>query len=151
MKQERIQVFVDVVKNYFAQFSQDELVVDTPYLMAQEPHLYHYTGVIGISGIMTGVVYITASKDLLCVVLQDMQESDISDAMFLDLVGEIANTIAGNVRRDFGEQFNISVPIVFKGTPESVLLPQSDDNTRAFVIPIIWKQQVGEIVVCLKD
>lgn len=151
MKEEKIQAFVDVVKNYFAQFSQDELVVDTPYLMEEAPSLYNYTGVIGISGVMSGVVYITASKELLHVLLQDMQESDISDAMFQDLVGEIANTIAGNVRRDFGAEFNISVPIVFKGAPQSVIIPQNDQDKRAFVIPILWKRQVGEIVVFLSD
>lgn len=149
MKEEKVQAFVDVVKNYFEQFSDEELVIDTPYLFeGEQPNLYGYTGVIGISGVMKGVVYISASKELLQVVLQDMHEDDVSDAMLQDLVGEIANTIAGNVRKDFGPEFHISIPFVIKGAPQSVMLPKSG---RLFIIPVLWKHERGEIGVCLED
>lgn len=149
MKQEIIQAFVDVVKHYFEQFPGDELVVDTPYLSTEkEPHVYDYTGVIGISGVMRGVVYVTASKELLQVVLHDMQEKDLSDEMLVDLVGEIANTISGNARSEFGSEFHISTPFVFKGAPQTVFLPKEEG--RAFIIPILWQQKVGEIVVSLE-
>lgn len=148
MKQEKIQTFVDVVKHYFDQFSGDELVVDTPYLSTeQEPHVYDFTGVIGISGVMRGVVYVTASKELLQVVLRDMNESNLDDDMLVDLVGEIANTISGNARSEFGSEFHISTPFVFKGSPQNVFLPK---DSRAFIIPIVWQQKVGEIVVALE-
>lgn len=150
MKQEKIQAFVDVVKHYFAQFPGEELVVDTPYLSTEadkQPHVYDYTGVIGISGVMRGVVYVTASKELLQVVLRDMKESNLSDDMLVDLVGEIANTVSGNARSEFGPEFHISTPFVFKGSPQNVFLPKEG---RAFIIPIIWQQKVGEIVVCLE-
>lgn len=149
MKQQKIEAFVDIVKHYFTQFSKDELVVDTPYLSEEkEPHVYDYTGVIGISGVMRGVVYVSASKALLQVVLQDMKESISDEVLLTDLVGEIANTIAGNARREFGSQFHISTPFVFKGMPQAVVLPKEG---RAFIIPILWQHQVGEIVVCLED
>lgn len=149
MKQKKIESFVDVVKHYFTQFSKDELVVDTPYLSEEkEPHVYDYTGVIGISGVMRGVVYVSASEQLLRVLLNDMQESNNSEAMLVDLVGEIANTVAGNARSEFGPEFHISTPLVFKGAPESLVLPK---DGRAFIIPILWQQQVGEIVVCLQE
>lgn len=149
MKQQKIETFVDVVKHYFTQFSKDELVVDTPYLSDEkEPHVYDYTGVIGISGVMRGVVYVSASAALLKVLLADMMESNISEEMMIDLVGEIANTVSGNARSEFGPEFHISTPFVFKGAPQSVVLPKGG---RAFVIPILWQQQVGEIVVCLEE
>lgn len=149
MKQEKIACFVDVVKNYFNQFPQKELVVDTPYLSEEKrPHVYDYTGVIGISGVMKGVVYVSASKALLLELLQDMQESDNTDTMLIDLIGEIANTVAGNARREFGDNFHISTPFVFTGLPETVVLP---NEGRAFIIPIIWQQQSAEIVVCLEE
>lgn len=148
MKAQKIQSFVEIVRNYFAQFQEEELVVDTPYLLEnKEPHVYDYTGVIGISGIMRGVVYVTASKELLLVLLQDMNENNTSEEMLTDLVGEIANTVSGNARSEFGSEFHISTPIVFKGAPQSVILPKDD---RAFIIPIIWRQKVGEIVVCIE-
>lgn len=149
MKQQKIESFVEVVRHYFTQFSKDELVVDTPYLSEEkEPHVYDYTGVIGISGIMRGVVYVSASEPLLRVLLNDMRESNTSEDMLVDLVGEIANTVAGNARSEFGSEFHISTPLVFKGAPESLVLPK---DGRAFIIPILWQQQVGEIVICLQE
>lgn len=148
MKHKKIQAFVEVVQHYFAQFSEDALVVDTPYLSEEkDPHVYDYTGVIGISGVMRGVVYVTASKELLQVLLRDMHEDDNGENMMVDLVGEIANTVAGNARSEFGSEFHISIPFVFKGMPQSVILPKEG---RAFIIPILWQKQVGEIVVCLE-
>lgn len=148
MKAKKIQAFVEIVKHYFTQFPENELVVDTPYLSEdKEPHVYDYTGVIGISGVMRGVVYVSASKELLLVLLQDMQENNTSEEMLTDLVGEIANTVAGNARSEFGSEFHISIPLVFRGKPQSLVLPKEG---RAFVIPILWQQKVGEIVVCLE-
>lgn len=149
MKEQKIQTFVGIVKHYFDQFSKDELVVDTPYLFeGDEPEVFDYTGVIGISGVMQGVVYVSASKALLQVVLKDLNENDVNDNMLVDLVGEIANTIAGNARSEFGPEFHISIPLVFKGPAQTVVLPKGN---RSFVIPILWQKQVGEIVVCLKN
>lgn len=149
MKQQKIETFVEIVRNYFCQFSKDELVVDTPYLSDEKkPHVYDYTGVIGISGVMCGVVYVSASTALLQVLLSDMMESNSSEEMMIDLVGEIANTVSGNARSEFGSEFHISTPFMFKGVPQSVVLPKSG---RAFIIPILWQQQVGEIVVCLEE
>lgn len=149
MKEQKIQTFVDIIKNYFAGLSADELIVDTPYLFeGDKPKVYDYTGVIGISGVMKGVVYFTASEKLLCGVLEDLGEGNDSETMIVDLVGEIANTVAGNARRDFGSEFNISTPLLFRGVPESIILPKGG---RAFIIPITWREQAGEIVVCLQD
>lgn len=148
MKEKKLQVFVDIVKNYFGQFGHEELVVDTPYLLENEqPKVHDYTGVIGISGVNKGVVYVTASNRLLDQVLTDMKEDDHSEANLIDLVGEIANTIAGNARTEFGSEFHISVPFVFKGSPQSIILPK---DGRSFIIPITWQSQVGEIVICLQ-
>lgn len=149
MKEQKIQTFVDIIKHYFAGLSADELIVDTPYLFeGDKPKVYDYTGVIGISGVMQGLVYFTASEGLLRGVLKDLDESNDSEAMIVDLVGEIANTVAGNARKDFGSEFNISTPLLFRGVPESIVLPK---GARSFIIPVIWREQVGEIVVCLQD
>jgi hypothetical protein len=52
-----------------------------------------------------------------------------------DLVGEIANTLS-NARRDFGHQFNISVPSVVSSRSGNVSYPA---DTRPIVIPIDWR------------
>ena len=149
MKEQKLQIFVDIVKNYFDQFSNDELVVDTPYLLENEhPRAYDYTGLIGISGAQKVVVYFTASRSMLGGILDSMGETDKSEDNYVDLAGEVANTISGNARQEFGPEFHISVPFVFKGAPQSIILPK---NERSFIIPISWQSQAGEIVICLQD
>lgn len=149
MKSQQINAFVDIVRHYFDQFGHDELVIETPYLLENNlPQLHDYTGVIGISGVKRGVVYVTASKALLNGILQEIGEPNKADSSMIDLVGEIANTIAGNARSEFGSEFHISIPFVFKGAPQSIILPK---NERSFIIPITWQSQVGQIVICLQD
>lgn len=149
MKEKKLQIFVDIVRHYFDQFGEEELVVDTPYLLenTQNPNVKEYTGLIGISGVHKGVVYVTASQELLESILLRMGE-EVSNELMIDLVGEIANTISGNARTEFGHEFHISVPFVFKGAPQSVILPREE---RSFIIPVTWQGHAGEIVICLKD
>ncbi len=149
MKEQKVQIFLDIISNYFDQFGGEEMVVDTPYLLeGMQPKVLDYTGVIGISGAQKGVVYFSATRQLLSSILKKMGETDTSESMYIDLVGEVANTVAGNARKEFGSEFHISVPFVFKGAPQSIVLP---DDERSFIIPISWLSQVGEIVVCLED
>ena len=149
MKEQKLQIFVDIVKHYFDQFTTEELVIDTPYLLEnKQPRVHDYSGVIGISGAQKGVVYFTATKALLDCILDSMGETDKSEDNYIDLAGEVANTISGNARKEFGAEFHISVPFVFKGSPQSVILPKAG---HSFIIPITWQSQQGEIVVCLQD
>ena len=149
MKEQKLQIFVSIITNYFKQFGDEELIVDTPYLLEnQQPKVHDYTGVIGISGVPKGVVYFSATSELLHSILDSMGETDKSEDNLVDLVGEVANTIAGNARNEFGPEFHISVPFVCKGSPQSIILPK---NGRSFIIPVSWRAQIGEIVVCLQD
>jgi chemotaxis protein CheX len=76
-----------------------------------------------------------------------MQENDFSHENMRDLVGEVANTISGNARRDFGNEFVISVPSVLAGErSEAPRVP----GARAFVIPINWRSHSAKLVVALK-
>ncbi len=149
MKEQKLQIFLNIISNYFNQFGGAELIADTPYLLEnKQPKVHDYTGVIGISGVQKGVVYFSATRQLLSSILDSMGETDKSEEIYMDLAGEVANTIAGNARNEFGAEFHISVPFLFKGSPQSIVLPSDE---RSFIIPITWLSQVGEIVVCLQD
>jgi chemotaxis protein CheX len=76
-----------------------------------------------------------------------MQETDMCHENLCDLVGEIANTFSGNARRDFGHQFNISVPSVSVGRKNSLELPE---GARPIVIPIAWRNYSSSLVVYLQ-
>ena len=149
MKEEKLQVFLEGVKKYFNQIMDpDELIVGTPYLVENTvPSAKDFTGVIAISGKNKGIVYFTAPKELLERLLMLMGEREINETFMIDLVGEVANTIAGNARSEFGEEFEISVPIVLRGAPDEILLPRKD---RSFVIPINWKNRSASIVISLR-
>lgn len=147
--EKNFQVFIDSVANYFRQLNDENIVIATPYLNENHtPIVSDYTGVIGITGNNKGLVYFTAPKPLLEKMLVVMQESDHSEDNLVDLVGEVANTISGNARSQFGPEFNISVPFVFRGQPDSINLPK---DRHSFVIPLEWKNLTATIVIYLQN
>jgi chemotaxis protein CheX len=146
-KESEIRTFIDGTTNYFEVTAQQAASVGSPYLVTDgNPGSYEYTGVISITGARKGVVYFTAPRGMLTVLLMRMQETDTSDENIKDLVGEVANTISGNARRDFGKNFLISVPIVIAHDADKVTAPHS----RSYVIPINWRTHSAKLVVCLE-
>ena len=66
------------------------------------------------------------------------------DQSVFDMIGEIANTIAGNARTSFGAEFNISVPTIFKGKPNNFRIIL---RTPVVVLPVNWKGHQAFLVV----
>ncbi len=119
LEEQDIRAFVHGTTRYFEVAAQQAASVGSPSLVTEgAPEIHDYNGVIAVSG------------RRLC-----------------DLVGEVANTIAGNVRRDLGKDFAISVPSVVTGAGNSVDLPAGG---RPVVIPIHWRSHVAKLVVCLQ-
>jgi chemotaxis protein CheX len=148
MDESKLKVFIEGATRYFVQVTRLSAEVGTPYLSeTNETLAYDMTGIIGISGGRKGVVYFTAPTNMLRSVLINMGERDVTHDMRLDLVGEIANTIAGNARAEFGSEFMISVPVVIAGALETVRLPK---DIRAFVIPITWHSQRAAVIIALE-
>ena len=149
MTEKNIQAFIDGVLHYFSQTTDTKAVVGTPYLLQNTKHLsFDYTGIIGISGGYRGCVYFTAPSALLRHLLTSLGELDSSSEMLVDLVGEVANTISGNARKQFGSDFMISVPVVIQGSLDTIHLPR---EARSYVIPISWHQYSAAIVVYLES
>ena len=147
LKESEIRTFIEGATNYFEISAQQSASVGSPYLVTDgNPGAYDYTGIIGISGARKGIVYFSAPRGMLAVLLMRMQETDTSDENIKDLVGEVANTISGNARRDFGRNFVISVPTVVANDVEKVTPPYS----KSYVIPINWRKHSAKLVVCLE-
>jgi len=141
-------VFVGAVLQYFGTTVQQAAVCGTPHLaLNAPPELSDYTGVIRVSGKRSGLVAFTAPKSMLSVMLMRMQETDMSHANLCDLVGEVANTLAGNARRDFGQQFQISVPEVVSGREGRLEYPAAG---RPIIIPIEWRNYHARLIACLR-
>lgn len=149
MSEDTLKVFIDGVLNYFQHTSDKGVKVGAPYLVKNsEPTAFDYTGIIGISGPYRGTVYFTAPKILLTHLLLSLGENDTSNENILDIVGEVANTISGNARSQFGHEFMISVPIMLEGSPNKIHLPE---HLRSYVIPIYWKAYSAAVVICLES
>ncbi len=148
MAEQNLQVFIDAVLNYFECTTGNAVKVGTPFLEDNsQPTAFDCTGIIGISGPRRGCVYFSAPRALLRHLLLSIGEDDTAQDNLLDIVGEVANTIAGNARSRFGPEFMISVPVIVQGAPESIQLPR---NLRSYVIPIYWKAYSAAVVICLE-
>lgn len=147
LDEREVSSFVLGTTQYFEVAAGQPASVGSPYLVTQgAPDMHEYTGVISVSGRRQGIVYFTAPRGMLVVMLMKMQENNVAHENLCDLVGEVANTIAGNVRRDFGREFAISPPnIVTDG--KDVALPAGH---HPIVIPINWRSHTAKVVVCLK-
>ncbi|MBL8472654.1 MAG: chemotaxis protein CheX [Rhodocyclaceae bacterium] len=145
MDEAQLRIFVSILQNYFERQTTRAAEVGTPFLgEANALPVFDYTGVIGISGARRGCVYFTAPGDLLRDLLLRVGESNVAEANLADLAGEIANTISGNARRDFGPDFMISVPVVVRGRTQSIQMPR---ETKAYVIPLRWQKHRAALVV----
>lgn len=149
------QLFIAAVKKYFNHLSEvtPENIPPTetgvPFIKERNNiALKEFTGMIGISGNRKGFVYFSGDKAL----YQDLikifvRRDDASDDQILDMAGEVSNVVAGNVKETFGNDFMISVPLVFKGKPQDMKFA---NDIPAFVIPISWRGHEACIVIGLE-
>lgn len=148
MDEKRVRIFVKGARDYFAGVSDTPAEVGTPYLTeAVAADLLDYTGVIGISGLCHGRLYFTAPSAMLRHLLVALGEVRTDQAYMSDMVGEAANTLSGNSRRELGRDFVISPPTVIQGAPSEHDLPQ---NLRSLVIPITWQKYRASLVLSVE-
>ncbi|MDO4435208.1 MAG: chemotaxis protein CheX [Cardiobacteriaceae bacterium] len=139
--------FINGINRFFKEVNKVDIEVSTPYITSnREPVAYDYSGVITITGPYHGCIYFTAPQVLLRHVLISLNEPDTSEPMIRDIAGEIANTLSGNARAEYGEEFEISVPHVVEGLPDENILQR---DARSFIIPMKWKSYKAALVICL--
>jgi chemotaxis protein CheX len=148
MKERCLKTFVNGAMHYFEHLSQESAEIQVPYLIEHdEPVIYDYTGIIGVSGAYRGYVYFTAPEPMMHFLLQTQEEPEHTEENCLDVVGEIANILAGNARQDLGAEFLISVPLRIAGQPDRMLLTE---KSRSFAIPIRYSIYLAALVVSLE-
>lgn len=149
MKVEKLNVFMQSVSAFFEQIGESLREIDTPYLNDNtQPIAYDYSGIITITGPIVGSVYVSATTVMLRDLLRAIGEPEGSIALLKDLVGEIANTVSGNARTEFGPDFLISPPTITEGVPPLQYLPR---ERRSYVIPFYWHEHKAVIGICIKD
>jgi len=153
IERKHIDIFIDGLKSYFGHLDlsvrgdQGTLDIGAPYLLESDKAVgLDYTGMISISGNSTGYIFFSAKSALLRFILLSYGESRFSDIFKRDLIGEVANTLAGNARKNFGPDFHISTPTVLEGKidPKNYSL-----NSRCYVLPVRWKSNKAELIISM--
>jgi len=114
-----INPFLKAVKNVFDTMINVPFTLGKPSLKRDKVPSYEISGIIGITGEVSGCVVVSLSKGIalqLASALLDEQIKDVNDDC-TDAIGEIANMVAGDAKKDFPKgNTSISVPTVVIGT-----------------------------------
>ena len=144
MKEEELQHVVEGTMRFFDRLP-GTTTVSAPYPEQGDTPILGMSGAIGITGTRKGCIYITAEIDLLKDLCADYAGVvDADDAAIADMIGELANTIAGNAQEALGGDYKISVPLIITGRPDKLQLPLTN---MIFVIPFQWKEHKAFLVI----
>ena len=138
-----LHLFVDGVKHYLQLISQTAPEVTSAFLGDDEVTGHEFNGSITFSGGYSGSLLVSMARGMLREILVLQHESMISDEKLLDAVGEVANTLAGNARKVFGNELEISVPTTDKGIKGISGKPRK----RPYIITFDWNGHKGLVCV----
>jgi len=133
-----IQPFVEVTSATFKDFVGVEVSPKHPhYLEPDKEYDWDISSVIGLSGPIRGAVIISMKAELAMKLTDSIvgtKHTEI-DADVTDVVGEVVNIIAGNIKPKVpnGDKIVISIPTVIKGKKISFVWPSK--QTRILCIP----------------
>lgn len=135
MKAEWINPFILATRDTFEKMMHLKVTNGKPYILSAEVNIKDISGMIGLSGSIKGAVVIgfPAEAALGIVNLFMMENFQELNADVSDAVGEIANIIAGYVKKFIpSETIDISLPSVVRGPRHMVQMPK---ETPVIVIP----------------
>lgn len=137
MTEQELASILDIVRSYFRGTGGEEATIGIPFLRQSGAECFDFTGLIGVSGSRKGGIFLTAERGLLLLFGQAMLgDEELDDDALHDLVGEMTNTIAGNMRERFGPSFLISVPMVIRGRIEEISMRL---RPPVYVVPMEWR------------
>lgn len=113
-----INPFLKAVKNVFDTMIGVPFTLGKPSLKNDSAPSYEISGIIGISGDVRGCVVISLSKGIALQLSSAMLDEEFTeiDEDCTDAIGEIANMVAGDAKKDFPKiNTMVSVPTVVLG------------------------------------
>lgn len=139
-----LKAIVISIENYFVKQGLGDVIISPPYLgdIGDFP-TYDYSGLILIHGDFNGAIYCTSKKSMLAHVLNKFNYA-LDEENMLDLIGEMANIFAGNVRSDLGENFQITPPIKVSGSMKRIKFALDDSP---YILPIKYNGEECKLVV----
>lgn len=140
-----INPFITAIKNVFSTMVHTQVTIAKPLLRPRDICSADVSGVIGLSGDVTGAVVLSFPEDVACAVASKFAglELSIDHPDFVDAIGELANMVAGNAKKDFnGINVSISLPSVICGAGHVV---SQSGATPQLIIPC--KTDIGSFYV----
>lgn len=113
-----VNAFVGSILNVFKTMLDTEVKVGKPLLKQAELVTAEVSGIIGLSGEVQGSVILSFDRPVACAVASTFAGTELTpeSADFTDAIGELANMVAGNAKKDFhGYEASISLPSVIIG------------------------------------
>ena len=114
-----INPFLTSIRNVFDTMVQIPFTIGKPSLKEDKcPPRYEVSGIIGLSGHVTGCVVLNLSEELAKQLASALMGEEVTelDEDCIDAIGEIANMIAGGAKKDFpGGNNSISTPSIIIG------------------------------------
>jgi chemotaxis protein CheX len=150
ISEEDFRLFIDSIKRYFSVTTQQEPQITSAYLATENIEGHEFNGIVSFSGSYNGHVMVSMPAKLLRELLLLQHETNISDDNLLDAVGEIANTLAGNARKQLGSSLNISVPIKLQGRISADQGARTRTRKRPFVVTLKWNHQTALVCIDLE-
>ncbi len=118
MRAQHVNPFIDSVKLVFETMLGTQVAIAKPRIKTDDQPSYDVTGIIALSGEAVGSVAVSFPMDtaIKCVEAFSGMPVEEPDDNFTDAIGELANMIAGNAKKDLENlKVNISVPTVIVG------------------------------------
>ncbi len=140
-----INPFVQSVKRVFETMVHVKMNVGKPFLKGDRVCSADVSGIIGFSGDAAGCVVLSFANDVACKAASQFActEIDGNHPDFADAIGELANMVAGNAKKEFADlNIQISLPSVVIGKQFVV---SNSNTTPRIVIPCTC--ELGEIIV----
>jgi len=127
--------FMSAIKNVFKTMLQMDVQFGKPHIKTDETHSHDASGIIGLSGDVVGAVIVSFPKVAATRIASAFAgtELEVTHDDFADAIGELANMISGNAKKDFDDvRVFISTPSVVIGTGHQV---RNTRVTPRLVIP----------------
>jgi|WetSurMetagenome_2_1015567.scaffolds.fasta_scaffold651825_2 chemotaxis protein CheX len=118
-----INPFMGAIKNVFKTMLKMDVQFGKPHVCSQESVSHDISGIIGLSGDVVGAVIVSFPKLSAVKIASVFAGIALSEADedFPDAIGELANMIAGNAKKDIeGLNIMISTPSVVIGAGHQV-------------------------------
>jgi chemotaxis protein CheX len=147
-----IKPFIKVCTDVFKEMFHYKLEAGYPFFVTgDESKDWDISGVIGISGEAKGAVTMSMKTELAVLITSKLTgtQHDYLDDEVVDTLGEMVNIIAGNVKKELEEYFNltISLPSIIKGKGHAILW--SSQRARIMCIPFKVESHSFHLLVAL--